>query len=186
MNDTKIVDLFLNREEKVISVLTEKYGKSIRGIAFNVLRNIESAEECENDTYLVAWNTIPPKEPRTYLFAYLSKIVRNIAIDRFRKEGTKKRNALIQELSTEMEESIPASINVENVAEQRHIMGVINQYLAGLSEEKRNVFVRRYFFCDSIGDISERFGYSKSKIKSMLMRCRKELHDLFMKEDILE
>lgn len=177
MEDAKIVDLFLSRDESAISHTAEKYGSKLRQIANHILNDISSAEECENDTYFEAWNRIPPHEPRTYLFAFLGRIARHIAIDVCRRNASQKRQALFCELTAEMEECVSDGNNVENEVEAKELSRTIGVFLDSCSEDQRNVFVRRYWFFDTIPEICARNGYSQSKVKSMLFRMREELRD---------
>ena len=117
MDDAKIVDLYLARDESAISHTADKYGTRLRQIANHILDDRESAEECENDTYFEAWNRIPPHEPRTYLFAFLGRIARHLAIDVCRRNTSQKRKALFCELTAEMEECVSDGNNVEYPAE---------------------------------------------------------------------
>lgn len=112
MDDSQIVELYLSRDESAITQTSQKYGSKLRRIARNVLSDTETSEECENDAYLRTWNLIPPNEPRTYLFAFVGKIVRHLAIDRLRHEGRQKRSALYCELTDEMQECIPGRSDV--------------------------------------------------------------------------
>jgi len=182
MDDSKIVELYLSRDESAISHTAQKYGSKLRQIANHILDDMESAEECENDTYLEAWNRIPPHEPRTYLFAFLGRIARHLAIDVCRKSASQKRQALFCELTTEMGECISDGSNVENEVEAKELSRAISAFLDSCSEEQRNVFVRRYWFFDSISEICARYGFSQSKVKSMLFRMREGLRDYLTKE----
>lgn len=175
MEDNDIVELFLVRNEEAISKTAEKYGPRIRQIAYGVLNNHESAEECENDTYLKAWESIPPNEPRKHLFSYLGRIVRNIAINRLKEEESKKRKNLRCELTREMAESIPSSINIEADMLHEELKKLIETYLDTCSELQQNVFIRRYWYWDSISAISQRYGISQSNVKIILFRMRKDL-----------
>lgn len=175
MEDSSIVELFLSKDESAISHSAEKYGSKLRQIANRILNNPLSAEECENDTYLEAWNLIPPNEPRTYLFAFLGKIVRHLAIDECRKGQSRKRQALFYELTNEMEECIPSNNNVEEQVEANCLIRSIDEYLGQCTEERRNIFIRRYYFFDSIPEICERYKFSQSKVKTTLFRMRGEL-----------
>lgn len=175
MEDNDIVELFLARNEDAISRTAEKYGPRIRQIAYGVIGNHESAEECENDTYYKAWESIPPNEPREHLFSYLGRIVRNIALNRLKAEESKKRNAIRCELTHEMKESIPANVNVEADILNGELRGLIEAYLDTCSELQQKVFVRRYWYWDSISAISQRYGISQSNVKTMLFRIRKDL-----------
>ncbi len=182
MEDTEIVDLFLKRDEKAINEVAQKYGSRLRALAFGILADRESAEECENDAYMEAWRLIPPNEPREYLFPFLSKIARHLAIDRCRKQNSSKRKADIVELSEEMETCIPAVGDVESNFEGKALQEKINDYLKKISVEKRVVFVRRYYYLDSVTDISKRCKVSESKVKSILFRTRNELKEYLIKE----
>ena len=117
MDDSMIVDLYLSRDESAISLTAEKYGSKLRKIAYGILGSESSAEECENETYLEAWSLIPPHEPRTYLFPFLGKIIRQLAIDEYRKATRKKRSAPVCELTKEMQECIPGKNDVEEAVD---------------------------------------------------------------------
>lgn len=182
MEDGKIVDLFLGREEAAIKYTEEKFGKGLRSIANNILQDINAAEECENDTYFQAWNAIPPHEPREYLFAFLARIVRHISLDLCRKRNSRKRSAFLIELTKEIEQCIPAPNDMESTLDGILLGEAVSGFLRKLSKEKRNVFLRRYWYLDSVASISKRFGFSESKVKTMLFRCRRELRDYLIKE----
>lgn len=182
MDDAKIVELYLSRNESAITRTAEKYGVRLRRIANRILNNRESAEECENDTYLEAWKLIPPHEPRTYLFAFLGRITRHLAIDECRRGGAQKRQALFLELTSEMQECIPGDGDVEAEIEAKALSQSIDNFLETFSEEQRNVFVRRYWFFDTISEVCRRYGYSESKVKVMLFRMREGLRAHLEKE----
>lgn len=182
MDDPQIVELYLSRNESAISQTAQKYGFQLRQIANRVLNNPAAAEECENDTYLHAWNLIPPNEPRTYLFAFLGKITRHLAIDEWRKQASQKRQAIICELTQEMSECIPAQDNVEQESDLSNLTQAVNAFLSTCPSDQRNVFVRRYWFFDTIPEISKRYGFSQSKVKTMLFRMREELRYHLKKE----
>ena len=186
MDDAKIVDLYLARDESAISHTADKYGTRLRQIANHILDDRESAEECENDTYFEAWNRIPPHEPRTYLFAFLGRIARHLAIDVCRRNASQKRKALFCELTAEMEECVSNGSNVENEVEAEELSRTIGMFLDCCSEEQRNVFVRRYWFFDTIPEICARTGYSQSKVKSMLFRMRQGLRECLKKEGYVQ
>lgn len=175
MEDTQIVELYLRRNESAIAHTAAQYGQRLRSVSFGIVQNHETAEECENDTYLQAWNTIPPNAPRSYLFAYLVRIIRHISIDRCRYQQRLCRNAYIQELSTELQCCIPSPEDTESRLEAIALGQTISAFLRQQPEAARNVFLRRYWFTDSIADISHRFGMSQSKVKSMLFRTRNAL-----------
>lgn len=182
MDDHRIVELFLLRDEKAIKQTAEKYGSRLRALADGIVRDLQTAEECENDTYLKAWNAIPPHEPRSYLYAFLARITRHISLNCCRDRKRLKRSAWICELSAEMEECIPAPDDVACRMDDMVLSQTLNQFLSTLSEEKRNIFVRRYWYLDSIDDISKRFTLSESKVKATLYRCRNQLREHLEKE----
>lgn len=182
MDDSEIVDLYLSRDESAISHTAFKYGSRLKRIAFRILNSTSSAEECENDTYLEAWNRIPPSEPRTYLFPFLGRIIRHLAIDEYRKNLSQKRNALFSELTLEMEQCIPGRNTAEEAFDADALAGTINSYLSTLSEEQRGIFIRRYWFFDSILEISVRYGCSTGKVKTNLFRMREGLKKYLEKE----
>ena len=182
LEDAKIVELYLSRDESAVSQTAQKYGSKLRQIAHRILNNRASAEECENDTYLAAWHLIPPNEPRTYLFAFLGKITRHLAIDECRKNASKKRHALFCELTREMEECISGENDTEGEVEAEALTQAISAFLRTCPEEQRDVFVRRYWFFDSVAEISRRYGFSQSKVKTMLFRLREGLRRFLEKE----
>lgn len=185
MEDNEIVDLFLARDEAAINRTSEKYGRKLRSLAYSVCKEMTTAEECENDTYLKAWDSIPPHTPRTYLFSFLAKITRCIAIDRVKEETRQKRSVQFLELTQEIEEYMPSLSNVEAEFDGAMLSNAISDFLRTLSCEKRCVFLRRYWFTDSISAISKRYSISEGKIKSLLFRTRKALYDYLIKEGLL-
>ena len=182
LDDNKIVELYLSRDETAIKQTSENYGTRIRSLANNIVKDLQTAEECENNTYLEAWRTIPPHEPRTYLFAFLARITRHISLNICRERNRLKRSAFICELSTEMEQCIPSPDDTECRIDDIILKDAINNFLATLDEEKRNIFLRRYWFLDSIADISKRYAISESKVKTTLFRCRNQLREYLEKE----
>ncbi len=182
MDDNKIVELYLSRDESAVKETIAKFGKRLRTLAYGIVCDKLTAEECENDTYLQAWKSIPPHEPRSYLYAFLARITRHIALNCCRERSRLKRNAFICELSAEMEQCIPAPDDVECRMGDMELAEVINEFLRSLSNEKRNIFVRRYWYLDSVSDISRRYGVSESKVKTTLFRCRGELREHLEKE----
>ena len=175
MEDTIIVDLYLARDEKAIYSTDEKYGGRLRALSANITGSDEDAGECLNDTYLSAWNSIPPDEPRTYLFAFLARIIRCASLDVCRRRGRQKRTAALTELTRELEECIASPSDADSQADDRELAAVLNDFLGALDAQTRNVFLRRYWYADSIRQIAARFHISESKVKSMLFRTRKKL-----------
>ncbi len=182
MEDDAIVQLYLDRNESAIRYSSEKYGSRLRALSLGITSDPQTSEECENDTYLEAWNRIPPTEPRTYLYAFLARIVRHISIDRCRERASLKRSGRIAELSEEMEECLPASDDTEDAVAGKELGRAIGDYLRTIPREKRVIFVRRYFYLDSVAEISRRCAVSESKVKSSLFRTRKELREYLSRE----
>ena len=186
MDDNYIVDLYLQREESAIACTRELYGSRLRALAESILGDVEAAKECENDTYLAVWNSIPPHEPRTYFYAYLARITRHVALDHCRKWERLKRKVALVEFTAEMEQCIPhTGPKPEDVVEQmaaEELGQVINGFLRKLPRQQCSVFLQRYWYLDSIETIAERYGMSRSKVKSMLFRIRKRLKRYLEKE----
>ena len=183
MEDFKIVDLYWQRSERAISETRAKYERMLSGISYSLLRSDEDAEECVNDTYLSAWNSMPSDRP-IYLGAYLSKIIRALSIDRFRSKHSKRRGGF-EELCEELDECIPDSSSIQEQYENGQLAKTINRFIAELPEEKRVIFIRRYFYSDSVEQIAARMGFTSSKVKTSLFRIREELRQILEKEDML-
>ena len=182
MEDEKIVQLYLDRNEDAVRQTSEKYGPRLCALSFRITNDMGTAEECVNDTYLEAWNRIPPGEPRDYFPAFLSRIVRNISINRCVQRERLKRKAFITELSEEMEQCIPSSDNVESRIDEMEFGRLISGFLRKQSEEKRKIFIRRYYYLDTVTQIAGDFGCSESKVKTRLFRMRNELRKYLEKE----
>lgn len=175
MNDNEIVELYLSRNEEAINQTAQKYGSKLRNIANSILNDRETAKECVNDAYLETWELIPPHEPRNYLFAFVGRIVRHIALNVCKKNSRQKRYALYCELTQEMQECIPAKDDIEAEVEVKYLSSLIDEFLETCTEEQQNVFVRRYWYFDSVSQIAKTYGFSQSKVKTMLFRMRSEL-----------
>lgn len=134
MEDTEIVDLYLARDESAVRVTAEKYGPRLRALSFGIVTDRETAEECENDTYMTAWNSIPPHEPRNYFYAYLARITRNLSLSRCRERSRLKRSAHTEELSREMEQCIPAPDDLQSRLDEMALKQAINGFLDTLQE----------------------------------------------------
>lgn len=182
MEDHQIVELYLQRNEAAIGYTARRYGARLRNVSYGIVRDHETAEECENDTYLHAWHTIPPNAPHNYLFAFLARIIRHISIDRCRYQQRLCRSAYVQELSAELQTCVPGQEDTEQRMEAIALGQIISAFLLTLPEEARNVFIRRYWYMDSIADIAHRFGMTQSKVKSMLFRSRNALRNHLEKE----
>lgn len=140
MDDNKIIDLYLCRDETAVKHTARKYGDHLRALAYGIVKDHQTAEECENDTYLKAWNSIPPHEPREYLYAFLARITRHISLDCCRKRSRLKRSAYISELSAEIEQCIPAPDDMECRIDDIVLGQAINKFLGTLSKEKTCCF----------------------------------------------
>lgn len=182
MEDYKIVDLYWERSENAIKETSQKYGKMLGGISYSLLSSKEDAEECVNDTYLEAWQKMPDDRP-AYLGAYLARIIRCISIDRFRASHRQKRGDAAS-LTDELADCIPSGMTPEEEYENGRIAKVINNFLFELDEEKRRIFVRRYFYSDSVSDIASLLRISTPKVKTTLHRLRGELREYLESEGI--
>lgn len=185
MNDQQIIELFMERSESAIAQTENKYGKYCYCIAYNILRNEQDSEECVNDTYLRAWNAIPPQNPNN-LAAFLGKITRNLALDKYKYNNSEKRGNGRPALALdELDECLPAENDIEKTVSDKELIAALNSFLAGLPREKRQVFVRRYWYLSSIREIAADFGMSESKTKVMLLRTRKALKSYLEKAGIV-
>lgn len=184
MEDSQIVALYFDRDQRAIEETAAKYGSYCYSIVYNILQNKEDAEEAVSDTYLGAWATIPPHKP-VILSTFLGKIARRAALKRWERSRTQKRGGgelalALEELSEYLSDGSTPETAIENVELTR----ILNEFLRTLPKQERQVFVCRYWYVDSIADIAKRFGYSQSKVKSMLARTRKKLHTKLEKEGI--
>ncbi len=184
MTDQEIISLYRQRREAAIAATEEKYGDYCHAIACHILRNESDAKECVNDGYFALWQAIPPASP-DQLKAYLGRIIRNLALNRWKLSQRKKRGGgQVELLLSELEECVPAVVSVEQGAEDRTAARCIESFLYAQPEEKRLVFLRRYWYADSLGEIARAYHMSQGKVKSMLFRMRKELQEHLAKEGI--
>ncbi len=182
MDDNIIVDLYFYRSERAITETAAKYGNYCYSIAYNILSNNEDAEESVNDTYNDAWNSIPPHRP-SILATFLGKITRRISIDKWRKHNAVKRGGgEIPLVLDELQDCIANVTSAEEEYEKKHLSDVINTFVKSLPETEQKVFLCRYWYVDSISSISKQFGFSESKVKSMLFRTREKLRLVLIKE----
>ena len=182
MEDEKIVALYLERDESAISCTAEKYGARLRGLALHILMDSSASEECENDTYFQAWSLIPPHKPVSYLYAFLARITRHLSLNYCRERNRLKRKAFLVEFSDELEQCIPGPDDTPSRVEAKLLGESISRFLRKQPEEKRNVFLRRYWYGDSLEDIARRYGFTVSKVKSLLHRTRKGLREHLIRE----
>ena len=185
MDDSKIVEMYWQRSEQAIAETDQKYGKYCYRIAYNILASNEDAEESVSDTYMTAWNTIPPRRP-SVLATFLGKITRNLSIDRWRERSACKRGGgqIVLALE-ELEECIASTENVEQNYAKKELIVAYKRFVEKLPVTERRVFLLRYWYLDSIGDIAQKYGFSESKVKSMLHRTRQKLQRCLAEEGLL-
>lgn len=183
MEDKFIVCLYHQRDEQAVMETQTKYGKQLNRLSFQFVCDRRDAEECVNDTYLTAWNTMPPERPQ-YLFAFLAKITRHHSLNRMQYRRAKKRDALVQELSQELLECIPNPQDGMGDYQAGEVAASISEFLRDCDETAQAVFVRRYWYGDSIAEISRRYQMTQSRVKSMLFRTRNRLKEWLQKEGI--
>jgi len=182
MDDEKIVQLYFDRNEKAIEETANKYGRYCTSIAMNILANREDAEECVNDTYLHTWNSIPPHRP-TVLSTFLGKIVRNLSFNRYKHNTADKRGGgEIPLVLDELTECVSGHDDVPSGCVMKELVSAINDFLDTLPEIKRNVFVCRYWYTDSVTDIAARYGMERAAVSMMLSRTRTQLHNYLTKQ----
>lgn len=184
MDDKDIISLFQKRSEAAIQETAKKYGKYCHYIAYHILYNEQDSEECVNDTYFKAWETIPPKRPNK-LSAYLGKITRNLALNKWDYYTADKRGrGQMPIILEEMQECVPVEDVVEQMVDEMHFVMLFNRFLASLPKQKRIIFMRRYWYMSSIKEICADFRMSESKVKMLLLRLRKDLRDFLEKEGV--
>lgn len=185
MEDKTIIQLFFERSETAIEETAAKYGKLCYTIAYNILYNEEDSEECVNDTYMKAWEVIPPQIPEK-LAAFLGKITRNLAISKYRHNTSKKRGGgQVAFALEELEECIPDKNTTEQAISDKLLVEQLNNFLEKLPAEKRKVFMQRYWYMRPIGEIAKEFSISESKVKMILHRTRNTLKEVLEKEGIV-
>ena len=182
MQDQDIIALYNQRNEQAIAESADKYGSFCTNIAQSILRNMQDAEECVNDTWLRAWNTIPPACPARLRY-YLGGITRHLSLDRYRHTHRQKRGGGEIALTlSEMSEVVSANTSTKSIAEQAEFIDLINRFLWGLNERDCNVFIRRYYYVDSMQSIAKRYGLTEANVKKILSRTREKLRDYLQKE----
>lgn len=183
MEDIEIIELYWQRDERAVKESDTKYGRLCKGIALRLLENMEDSEECVSDTWLRAWNTIPPQRP-DILRAFFAKITRNLALDRCRRSSAQKRgggevDAALEELS-----SCVSGGDLETELERRELVRALNEFLYSLGEQERQIFLRRYWLADSVSAIAKGSGMSANAVSLHLMRLRTRLKEHLEKEGI--
>lgn len=180
MDDAQIVEMFFARDEHAIIETDKKYGKLCFRVADNLLRNKEDAEECVNDTYLVAWNKIPPTRPNNFT-AFICKITRNLSLKKLESANAKKRSSDAVISLSEIESLVPDNSFATDMTDEE-VGKLISVFLRGEKELNRNVFLRKYWFFDSVSQIAEMYSMSENNVKSMLFRTRNRLREFLKKE----
>ncbi len=185
MDDTQIVELYWARKDSAIEETETKYGSYCRSIAGNILNNQDDAEECVNDTWLGAWNSMPPHRP-SVLSTFLGKLTRRISIDKWRRTTAKKRgDGQLPLVLAELEDCISDGKSIEEETERKLLAETIAAFVKSLPETEQKVFLCRYWYMDSVSAIATRFRFSESKIKSMLSRTREKLRVRLEKEGLV-
>ena len=184
MEDSRIIQLFFQRDEKAIEEVSRKYSAYCAKIIWNVLYNKEDCDECLNDVWFTLWSRIPPDRPR-YLSAFAGKIARGLAIDRYRRKNAAKRMDTHMVSIEEEVGEICGEYSIEKEIDSYHIREVLNAFLSGLSRKDRDIFVRRYWYMDSIREIAHRHHITEANVKSNLLRSRRKLLKAMKKEEIL-
>ena len=185
MDDTQIVELYWARKESAIEETETKYGSYCRSIAQNILHNPDDAEESVNDTWLDAWNSMPPHRP-SVLSTFLGKLTRRISIDKWRRLNAKKRgDGQMPLVLAELEDCISDGKSIEEETERKLLAEVIASFVKSLPETEQKVFLCRYWYMDSVGSIATRFRFSENKVKSMLFRTREKLRVRLEKEGLV-
>lgn len=183
MDDDRIVELYWEREERAISETSLKYGRLCTHIARNILSSYEDSEECVNDTYFAVWNAIPEERPNRFS-AYISRIARNLALKKYEYISAAKRNPDAVVSFEELGDCVSGVESIESEMEKRRIEDAIDKFLWRQGEEKRTIFIRRYWYFDSIESICKSTGFTQSKVKSMLYEMRKKLRKYLESEGI--
>lgn len=185
MEDSQIVALYWARSEQAVQATAVKYGRYCFAIAHNILSSKEDAEESVNDTYMIAWERIPPHRP-SVLSTFLGKITRRVSLNRWRSNTSAKRGGgEVSLVLEELSECIPAEENVVRELEQKELTRALGRFLGALPETERDVFVSRYWFLAGIKEISAKFQFTESKTKSMLFRTREKLRIYLLEEGLL-
>lgn len=183
MDDTAIIDLYWARSEEAIIQTDKKYGSLCRSLAFNILSDRQDSEECVNDTWHRAWDTMPPQHPNS-LRAYLGRIVRNLSISRLRARTAQKRGGGLDLLLSELGDCLPAPQTVEQELEAQDLANAISRWLHGLPRYERTLFVRRYWYADAVKTLAGERGLSPNQMAKRLLRLRESLRTYLEQEGI--
>ena len=184
MNDLQIIEMYWKRNEQAISVTAEKYGTYCYSVAYGILHNEEDSKESVNDTYMSAWNSMPPHKPNV-LKTFLGKITRRLSIDRLKRKNAEKRGGEIAEILDELSECISPIGDPIAETEKEMLDKTINSFVKELKDTEQRVFLCRYWYARSVKEIAKLFGFSESKVKVMLMRTRNKLKTRLETEGLL-
>lgn len=182
MEDLKIIELYFERNEQAIKETDLKYGKLCHRIAYNILNDREDSKECVNDTYVGVWNAIPPTRPNNFT-AFICRIARNLSLKRLEYIKREKRSADVLLSFEELAAVLPDERYAPNISDE-DVGRVISEFLRDQKEDAKNVFVRKYYFFDSISEIAKRYSFTESKVKNMLFNTRNKLKDYLIKEGV--
>lgn len=182
LEDSFIIKMFFDRNEEAITHTSKKYNNYIFKISYNILGKHEEAEECVNDTYMALWNKIPPNKPNSFI-AFIGKLIRNISLDKYQYLKAKKRNNSFDLSLSELNECIPSNNTIDNYLKSIELGKIISKFLNTCKKTDKLIFIRRYWYSDSINNISIKFNFSNSKVKSILYRTRKKLK-LYLESEV--
>lgn len=183
VDDEKIIELFFKRDQQAIQELDRKYGKICHTLSYNIVNSKRDAEECVNDAYLGAWDTIPPTHPSP-LLSYIVKIVRNISLKLYWREEAAKRNSIYTIAMQEMETCIPDPKTVEDEVEAKELACMIERFLDTLTVKERVIFMRRYAYMDTYADIAKRMGISEKNVSVRLTLVRQKLKQYLIEREV--
>lgn len=182
MDDRAIIELYFARADDAIAQTDRKYGRYCHKIAYHITEDNQDSEECVNDTYLRAWESIPPTRPQS-LSAFLGRIVRNLSLDRVRRRLAEKRTCeRLETVREELWDCIPAESDTQKIADDLTLAEIVNRFLASLPDRTRRIFLRRYWYFASVKELAQEFGMTEGTIKMMMLRARKELREALEKE----
>lgn len=183
MDDQKIIELYLQRDEQAVEITQAKYAGYCFRIANNILSIPEDAEECVNDTWVSAWNRIPPAIPLS-LKAFLGKLVRDISLNRYIHDRAKKRYSGMEVLLDELEECIPSNFDVEQCMEQKELSSLLNEWLQSLPCDEMALFVQRYYYGDSVKNLAKVYGCTENQMAQKMLKLRNKLKSYLINEGV--
>lgn len=185
LSDGEIVSLFFERDEKALAAVSRKYGNYCGTVVRSILKDPQDAEECLNDTWLKAWESIPPEKPHN-LGGFLMKLAKNISLNRYKQSHAQKRGGgELPLVLDELAECVPDTNNIERVFEQKLLTSAVNEFLRTLSAEKRDIFVLRYWYCLPVAEIAHKVGTSRNNVSVILMRTRRGLTEYLKQKELL-